>query len=322
MVTNESQFERVVRLQEKLLDEVRFQRQELTAIAQRLTKLEGEQQTMSAAFTKLSKPISRLGPSLQSVLRLLKLDPESLPYPQRLMVRRYRLNSQNEEDGITLALFDQVGTTNRHFIEIGSGLSGGNSACLASELGWTGLMLDGDHERMIQVGRRFPGVRAVGAWITRENINALIEDAGFEGEVDFVSIDLDGNDYWVWEALTVCSPRVVVVEYNSAFGPERAVTIPYDAEFDRHKYRFVYYGASLAALTKLAAAKGYRLVTTEPTGVNAYFLRNDVGPEIPTCTAKNAFRLLKKYDVWMRTKQEDVYKYVASAKLPLVEFEV
>lgn len=321
-MANESQLDKAVRLQKNLLDEIRLQRNELRAINQGLTKLEAEQQRMSAAFTKLSKPISRLGLGLRAVLRVLKLDPEALPYPQRLMVQRYRLQSQNEEDGITLALFERVGTTDRRFIEIGSGLSGGNSACLASELGWTGLMLDGDQERMIQVGRRFPGVRAVGAWITRENINALVGDAGFEGEVDFVSIDLDGNDYWVWEALTVCSPRVVVVEYNSAFGPERAVTIPYDAKFDRHNYRFVYYGASLAALTKLAAAKGYRLVTTEPTGVNAYFLRNDVGPEIPACTAKDAFRLLKRYDVWMRTKREDVYKYVASAKLPLVEFRV
>ena len=321
-MTNESQLNRAVRLQENLLDEVRRQSQELIAINARLTELETEQQTISAALTKLSKRTSHLGPDLQAVLRLLKLDPDALPYPQRLMAGRYRLHSQNEEDGITLELFAQVGTTNRRFVEIGSGLSGGNSACLASELGWTGLMLDGDQERMIQVGRRFPGVRAVGAWITRENINDLIGDAGFEGEIDFLSIDLDGNDYWVWEALTVCSPRVVVVEYNSAFGPDRAVTIPYDAQFDRHKYRFVYYGASLAALEKLAAAKGYRLVTTEPTGVNAYFLRNDVGPEIPGCTAKDTYRLLKRYDVWMRTKREDIYTYVEAAKLPLVEFEL
>ena len=143
-------------------------------------------------------------------------------------------------------------------------------------LGWTGLMVDGDEGHMTQVRRRFYGVTAVAAWITRENINQLILDAGFAGDVDFLSIDLDGNDYWVWEALTACSPRVVVIEYNSAFGPDRAVTIPYDAEFDRHDYRFCYYGASLAALTKLSERKGYRLVTTEPCGVNAYFLRDDV----------------------------------------------
>ncbi len=321
-MTNESQAAKAVHIAEELLDEIRLQRLELATVNKCLAKLETEHQAMSMALTKLCKRVSHLGPDLQAVLRMLHLNPEALPYPQRLMVQRYRLKSQNEEDGITLALFEQVGTINRQFIEIGSGLSGGNSALLASELGWTGLMLDGDTERMVQVGRRFPNVRAVGAWVTRENINDLIADAGLGGEIDFVSIDLDGNDYWVWEALTACSPRVVVVEYNSAFGAERAVTIPYDPQFDRHKYRFVYYGASLAALAKLGAAKGYRLVTTEPAGVNAYFLRNDVGLEIPACSPENAFRLLRRYDVWMRTKQEDIYKYVASAKLPLVEFEV
>ena len=321
-MTNESQAAKAAHIEEELLDELRLQRLELAAVNKCLAKLETEHQAMSTVLTKLCKRVSHLGPDLQAVLRMLHLDPEALPYPQRLMVQRYRLKSQNEEDGITLALFEQVGTINRQFIEIGSGLSGGNSALLASELGWTGLMLDGDTERMVQVGRRFPNVRAVAAWVTRENINDLIADAGLGGEIDFVSIDLDGNDYWVWEALTACSPRVVVVEYNSAFGAERAVTIPYDPQFDRHKYRFVYYGASLAALAKLGAAKGYRLVTTEPAGVNAYFLRNDVGLEIPACSPENAFRLLRRYDVWMRTKQEDIYKYVASAKLPLVEFEV
>ena len=321
-MTNESQAAKAAHIEAELLDEIRLQRLELAAVNKCLAKLETEHQAMSTALTKLCKRVSHLGPDLQAVLRMLHLDPEALPYPQRLMVQRYRLKSQNEEDGITLALFGQVGTTNRQFIEIGSGLSGGNSALLASELGWTGLMLDGDTERMEQVGRRFPNVRAMGAWVTRENINGLITDAGLGGEIDFVSIDLDGNDYWVWEALTACSPRVVVVEYNSAFGAERAVTIPYDPQFDRHKYRFVYYGASLAALAKLGAAKGYRLVTTEPAGVNAYFLRNDVGLEIPGCSPENAFRLLRRYDVWMRTKQEDIYKYVAAAKLPLVEFEV
>ena len=122
-------------------------------------------------------------------------------------------------------------------------------------------------------------------------------------------------------ALTACSPRVVVVEYNSAFGGDRAVTIPYDPEFDRHDYRFCYYGASLAALARLGERKGYRLVTTEPSGVNAYFLRDDVEPSIPACTPEAAFRLLRRYDVWMKRKQEDVYSYVNKAKLPLVDIE-
>ena len=318
-MTNEDLAAKAVRIEKKLLDEVRRQRKDLGAMTERLIRLEEDQTAMSELVSKVFNRVVHLEPEMHAVLRALKFDPETLPYPQRLMSQRYRLTSQNEEDGITLALFDQAGVTNRRFVEIGSGLSGGNSACLVQELGWTGLMVDGDEGHMTQVRRRFNGVTAVAAWITRENINQLVTDAGFAGEMDFLSIDLDGNDYWVWEALTACSPRVVVIEYNSAFGPDRAVTIPYDAEFDRHDYRFCYYGASLAALTKLSKRKGYRLVTTEPYGVNAYFLRDDVEPSIPACTPEVAFRLLRRYDVWMKRKQEDVYSYVAKAKLPLVD---
>ena len=321
VVTTEDLAAKAVRIEKKLLDEVRLQRKMLTDISERLTRLETEQAAMGATVSKVFKRVVHLEPDLHAVMRTLRLDHTVLPYPQRLMAQRYRLLSQNEEDGITLALLDEIGATNQRFVEIGSGLSGGNSACLASELGWTGLMVDGDPGHMTQVRRRFPGVTAVAAWITRENINELIADAGLAGEVDLLSIDLDGNDYWVWEALTVCSPRIVVIEYNSTFGGDRAVTIPYDPKFNRHNHRFCYYGASLAAMARLGEKKGYRLVTTEPTGVNAYFLRNDVGPSIPASTPEAAFRLLRRYDVWMKQKQDDVYSYVAQAKLPLIDIE-
>lgn len=320
-MSNEEPAARAARLQKKLLDVVKQQRQELAAIGERLANLEAAQSEVVAKVDKVFKRVAHLEPDLHAVLRAIRLDTRTLEYPERLTAGRYRLHSQNEEDGIILTLFDHIGVTNRRFVEIGSGLSGGNSACLAAELGWTGLMVDGDEAHMTQVGRRFPHVKAVAAWITRENVNDLVREAGLDGEVDFLSIDLDGNDYWVWEALSVCSPRVVVVEYNSAFGPDRAVTIPYDPKFDRHNYRFVYYGASLAALAKLATAKGYRLVATEPNGVNAFFLRNDVEPSIPECSPGRAFHMMKRYDIWMQTKQEDVYSWVAKAKLPLVDIE-
>ena len=87
---------------------------------------------------------------------------------------------------------------------------------------------------MQQVARRFPMTTAVAAWITRDNINTLITGQGYAGEVDLFSLDLDGNDYWIWESVTASSPRVLIMEYNSMFGPDRAVTIPYDPQFDRH----------------------------------------------------------------------------------------
>jgi hypothetical protein len=121
--------------------------------------------------------------------------------------------------------------------------------------------------------------------------------------------------------MTACSPRVVVLEYNSMFGPERAVTIPYDPEFSRRDHRFCYFGASLAALTKLSAKKGYRLVAVEPTGVNAFFLRHDVAPEIPACDPARAYRLVEKYNTLIREKEIDVFKWASDTGRQLVDVD-
>jgi hypothetical protein len=110
----------------------------------------------------------------------------------------------------------------------------------------------------------------------------------------------------------------VILEYNSMFGPERAVTIPYTPDFDRRRQHSMYYGASLAAMTRLSARKGYRLVAVEPAGVNAFYLRHDVAPHVPACEPVRAYRLLEKYDVLMQ-QGEDVFRYAKERRLELVE---
>lgn len=271
-----------------------------------------------ASVEKIWQRTRHLEPAVQALLRARHLEPDALPYPERLMARRFRLSSQNQEDGMTLALLNETGVRHRTFVEIGSGLSGGNSGFLARECGWTGLMVDGHEGHMVQVGRRFPSVTAVAAWVTRENINEVITANGFGGDVDLFSLDLDGNDYWIWETMTACTPRVVILEYNSMFGPDRAVTVPYDPTFDRHRQHTMYYGASLAACARLSERKGYRLVAVEPTGVNAFFVRNDLAPHVPACEPQRAFRLLEKYDVLMQ-RGEDVYRYAERVGLAIVD---
>jgi len=288
--------------------------QALADVNRRLERIERQ----LASVEKIWLRTRHLEPAVQALLRERYLDPATLPYPQRLTARRFRISSQNQEDGLTLALLNEAGASSRTFVEIGSGLSGGNSGFLARECGWSGLMVDGHEGHMKQVGRRFPTVTAVAAWVTRDNINDLILSHGFGGEVDLFSLDLDGTDYWIWEAVTACSPRVVILEYNSMFGPDRAVTVPYDAQFDRHRHHAMYYGASLAALAKVSERKGYRLVAVEPTGVNAFFLRRDLATHIPACEPQRAFQLLERYDVAMQ-QGEDVFRYVKEAGLPLVE---
>ena len=122
---------------------------------------------------------------------------------------------------------------------------------------------------------------AVATFINRENINDLLDDQGFSGRIGLLSIDIDGIDFWVWERIEVANPIVVIVEYNSVFGVEHAVTIPYDPDFRRTRahYSNLYWGCSLRALCLLAERKGYVFVGCSSVGNNAYFVRRDkLGP--------------------------------------------
>lgn len=257
---------------------------------ERLSRIEKEQRRISHLLEKVildqsdqAKHARRMESDVAALLRRDALPPNRLPFPQSLLSQRFRGLSQNDEDGITLALFDLIGHGSRRFAEIGAGTNGGNSGFLARECGWTGLMIDASPERVKRLQRNFGpyGVKAVAEMVSRENVNQLLESNGLTGDIDLLSVDIDGNDYWVWQALTVASPRVVVVEYNAAWGAQQAVVVPYDATFDRHQHGgpLKYYGASLAAFKCLAAEKGFRFLMTEPRGVNAYFVRNDV--ELP-----------------------------------------
>ena len=122
--------------------------------------------------------------------------------------------------------------------------------------------------------------RLVHAWIETENVNELISSHGFEGEIDLLSLDMDGVDYWIWKAIDCIHPRVVVLEYQDIWGPEKSVTVPYRRDFDRFDTHPDHCGASLAAFVKLGLKKGYRLVGCNRYGFNAFFIRCGIGEDI------------------------------------------
>ena len=226
-----------------------------------------------------------------AIARRLFLDGVELPPRKRLRSRRFGVTSQNDEDGLLLEVFRQVGVTNRRFVEIGCGVNGGNSGFLAQECGWSGLMIDARQGAVDKVAIRYASEDVVMGCHTmsRENINTVLEEAGFTGELDLFSIDVDGNDFWLWDALRVCRPRVVIIEYNYLLGPTSATTIPYDpAFFIKAAPTRAYRGASLEALVRLGCRKGYRLITSER--INAVFLRDDVDSDLPTLSAALAYQ--------------------------------
>jgi len=208
------------------------------------------------------------------------------------------LFSQNGEDGIIRYIFSQIGFDSRYFVEFGFGAHQCNSLRLILHENFKGLMMDGSEEqcRIFNLTCKAKGisdVHAVNAFIDRDNLEHLIRSNNVPAEIDFLSIDVDGNDYWFWKCLQCINPRVICIEYNSGIGSKYSWTIPYNKEFERfsaHPSGF-FAGASIKALESLGEKKGYRLVGCDTTGTNAFFLRNDLGNnQIPTLKASEAFR--------------------------------
>ena len=208
------------------------------------------------------------------------------------------LFSQNGEDGIIRYIFSQIGFDSRYFVEFGFGAHQCNSLRLILHENFKGLMMDGSEEqcRIFNLTCKAKGisdVHAVNAFIDRDNLEHLIRSNNIPAEIDFLSIDVDGNDYWFWKCLQCINPRVICIEYNSGIGSKYSWTIPYNKEFERfsaHPSGF-FAGASIKALESLGEKKGYRLVGCDTTGTNAFFLRNDLGNnQIPTLKASEAFR--------------------------------
>lgn len=199
--------------------------------------------------------------TLHIPIRSLNAFERNIPFVER---KEY---AQNKEDGIIHAIFAMIKETNKYFVEFGveDGMEC-NTRYLSKHRGWSGLLMDGSHENAsINLQKEF---------ITAENIEELFAKHNVPKEFDLLSIDIDGNDYWVWKAIENYSPRVVIMEYNACIPYNPAVTIPYKADFVWDKTE--YYGASLSALVELGNAKGYTLVATDSYGVNAFFVRNDL----------------------------------------------
>ncbi len=196
----------------------------------------------------------------------------------------FKVTSQWGEDGIIQHLLRNLRVPpQKVFVEFGvQDFTESNCRFLLTTCAWSGLVIDGS-EKNVGYIRQDPiywrhNLKAVCSFITRENINDILTNAGLSGEIGLLSVDIDGVDYWVWEAITAVSPAIVIAEYNALFGSERAVTVPYDPAFVRGEkhHSNLYYGASLAALTGLARRKGLALVATNTAGNNAFFVKREL----------------------------------------------
>ena len=221
----------------------------------------------------------------------------------------HRVLSQNGEDGVLEAIFQVIGFNSRKTLEFGFAATEASFINIAISYDLQGYFMDGSDDtiRLAKSLFKFVGKNRLSAkqhFITVENINSVISQFGLQGEIDALSIDVDGNDYWLWKNLDIINPRLVVAEYNDRLGPEASITIAYDPKFNcalsQHEF---YQGASLTALTKLADSRGYRLIGCESSGTNAFFLRTDVvAPLFPTKTVGDAFHYHSRTKLSARTE--------------------
>jgi hypothetical protein len=194
----------------------------------------------------------------------------------------FKVFSQWGDDGIIQFLVSYLDIPTKTFIEFGvEDYSESNTRFLLINNNWKGLVLDGNPKdiQYIQEDEIYwrHDLTAKQVFVTAENINQVIKESGFTGEIGLLHIDIDGNDYWVWKSIEVVNPIIVIVEYNSVFGMDRAITVPYNPSFDRTEahYTNLYFGASLKALVQLGEMKEYYFIGCNSNGNNAYFVRRD-----------------------------------------------
>lgn len=229
----------------------------------------------------------------------------------------FRVFSQFEEDGILLYIFSLIGTTNKRVVEI---CAGDGRECMAANLiinhGWEGLLFDGNKDQVEQGIKFFATHKATyllppifkHAWITTDNINQLISENNFKGEIDLLSLDIDGNDYYIMQAIEVIKPRVIICETHNVIPSNLALTIPYKPDFDRMTdLNPDFMSVSLLAMTKLLKKKGYRLIGAHKYGFNAIFMLNEVGTEyFPEVTVEsvhdNSYTRFRRETAWQIVK--------------------
>jgi hypothetical protein len=195
----------------------------------------------------------------------------------------FKVFSQWGEDGIIQYLTQSIDIKNKTFIEFGvEDFFESNCRFLLMKDDWRGFVIDASENHIDRLKNSYfywkHDLTAISAFIKKENIEEMLEMSKFEADLGILSIDLDGNDFFILEAINNYSPRIIICEFNPIFGGTRKISIPYQADFYRRDFHYsnLYWGASLGAMTHLAKTKGYSLVGTNIASCNAFYVRSDL----------------------------------------------
>lgn len=208
----------------------------------------------------------------------------------------FKVFSQHGEDGIIQYIINKIEIPNKTFVEFGvETYTESNTKFLLQNNNWSGLIIDGSPQYIEYIKQQNLywkyELTAVSSFITKDNINQILTSNNIQGDIGLLSIDVDGNDYWIWEAISVIQPRVVICEYNSVFGNSHAISIPYKSDFFRTKahYSNLYFGCSIPALCHLAKNKGYDFIGCTSAGNDAFFIRKDLSSPFKVLDSKDGY---------------------------------
>ena len=194
----------------------------------------------------------------------------------------YKVFSQFGEDGLINLILNNINIKNKYFIEFGvEDYEESNTKLLLEGFNWSGTIFDCNSNFISKIKKKSfywkYNISVFEKFITSENVNSIITENCQANKISLLSIDVDGNDYWIWKAIDCIDPELVIIEYNSIFGVEKSVTTPYREVFDRKKFHYSnsYFGATLTALYNLGIKKNYILVGTNFNGNNAFFVKKN-----------------------------------------------
>lgn len=249
------------------------------------SKLRSKFQKINVIYETLKKNEKTLE-KIQEGLGRIELRQLDALEPKDIVANEFRVFSQWGEDGIIHFLLRYISIDRKVFVEFGvQNYTEANTRFLLLTNNWCGLVIEANVEDVNYI-KKDPiywkyNLKVSCSFINRDNINHILMENGIRGEIGLLSVDIDGNDYWVWQSIDIISPAIVVIEYNFRFGKDRSVSVPYDENFVRSQahHSTIYYGASLKALYSLAQKKGYAFVGCNSAGNNAFFVRRDLKPD-------------------------------------------
>ena len=242
---------------------------------------------VKSRFDVLKREFDALRGSQTRLQQAMNYHTLARPCKKSLNKFEFQVFSQNGEDGIILEILRRLGEPTGYFVEVG--IQDGkecNMANLAINFGWDGLMLEGDQnyaqsaqEYFNQKAKAGAGhVKVLSEFVTAENFSSILTSNMVPRNLDVLSIDVDGVDYWLWKSLASdIRPRLIIVEYNAYLPHQRPITVPYEPSFSRYQKHpsGYFFGASLAALASLGKQKGYSLVACDSKGANAFFVADE-----------------------------------------------